>query len=466
MNQLTVQWVEAGQRYSRTISDQQPSKNPGTIRIGRDPAKCDLLISDPTVSGLHVEIFFDPTSQLPYLRNLRESNPPLVDNQQLVQGEIPLQQGSVIRLGQVTLTVSQIQSSLVAGTQGLPATQNVAGQIPLLRSSGEYNATPLPTDQEAFASLPPTQESVSEVSLSQLIPIVSTGKDLTKKGNLIPGIVTVILVVLLFTAVGVPVLFNLLMALGLGLGAFYYIYRLCGKYKPWWILLAAGFVTVILLIIPPFFQIFVLVFRLILPGRITDEPVGLISTFIRFFFGAGLLEELLKAVPVFGALWLGLKVKSPLQEKIGVWEPLDGILLASASALAFTLIETLGEYVPGIVMDVSSEFGEGAGELLGLHLLIPRVLGSIAGHMAYSGYFGYFIGLSVMKPRQRWRILFIGYITSSLLHALWNTMGSTNYFLLVLVGVASYAFLVAAILKARQLSPTRSENFVTGIPSS
>jgi RsiW-degrading membrane proteinase PrsW (M82 family) len=231
-------------------------------------------------------------------------------------------------------------------------------------------------------------------------------------------------------------------------------------------LLAAGFVTVILLIIPPFFQIFVWVFRSILPGQITDEPVGLISTFIGFFFGAGLLEELLKAVPVFGALWLGLKVKSPLQEKIGVWEPLDGILLASASALAFTLIETLGEYVPGIVMDVSSEFGEGAGELLGLHLLIPRVLGSIAGHMAYSGYFGYFIGLSVMKPRQRWRILFIGYITSSLLHALWNTMGSTNYFLLVLVGVASYAFLVAAILKARQLSPTRSENFVTGIPSS
>jgi RsiW-degrading membrane proteinase PrsW (M82 family) len=33
--------------------------------------------------------------------------------------------------------------------------------------------------------------------------------------------------------------------------------------------------------------------------------------------------------------------------------------------------------------------------------------------------------------------------------------------LLVVVGVLSYAFLMAAILKARVLSPTRSQNFAT-----
>jgi RsiW-degrading membrane proteinase PrsW (M82 family) len=32
---------------------------------------------------------------------------------------------------------------------------------------------------------------------------------------------------------------------------------------------------------------------------------------------------------------------------------------------------------------------------------------------------------------------------------------------LVVVGVLSYAFLMAAILKARALSPTRSQNFAT-----
>jgi RsiW-degrading membrane proteinase PrsW (M82 family) len=57
--------------------------------------------------------------------------------------------------------------------------------------------------------------------------------------------------------------------------------------------------------------------------------------------------------------------------------------------------------------------GAEAGELLGLQLLIPRILGEVAGHLAYSGYFGYFIGLSVLKPSRRWQILAIGYMTAA-----------------------------------------------------
>jgi RsiW-degrading membrane proteinase PrsW (M82 family) len=94
-------------------------------------------------------------------------------------------------------------------------------------------------------------------------------------------------------------------------------------------------------------------------------------------------------------------------------------------------------------------------------LLIPRVLGSVVGHMAYSGYFGYFIGLSVIKPSQRWQILVIGYICAAVLHALWNSTGFVSPLLLAVVGVLSYAFLASAILKARVLSPTRSQNFAT-----
>jgi len=44
---------------------------------------------------------------------------------------------------------------------------------------------------------------------------------------------------------------------------------------------------------------------------------------------------------------------------------------------------------------------------------------------------------------------------------LWNAMGSVSPFILALVGILSYAFLGAAILKARTLSPTRSQNFAT-----
>ena len=34
--------------------------------------------------------------------------------------------------------------------------------------------------------------------------------------------------------------------------------------------------------------------------------------------------------------------------------------------------------------------------------------------MAYSGYFGYFIGLAVIRPEQRWKILGIGLVSASL----------------------------------------------------
>ncbi|NEO01700.1 MAG: PrsW family intramembrane metalloprotease, partial [Moorea sp. SIO3I7] len=185
------------------------------------------------------------------------------------------------------------------------------------------------------------------------------------------------------------------------------------------------------------------------------------TLFIRMFFGAGLMEELLKAIPVLGLYALGQLLRTPWRERIGVWEPLDGILLGTASGVGFTLVETLGQYVPNIIDDVILPTTELDGHLLGLQLLIPRVLGSVAGHMAYSGYFGYFIGLSVLKPRKRWQIIGIGYLNASALHALWNAMGYVNSILLAIVGVVSYVFLTAAILKARALSPTRSQNFAT-----
>jgi len=118
-------------------------------------------------------------------------------------------------------------------------------------------------------------------------------------------------------------------------------------------------------------------------------------------------------------------------------------------------VETLGQYVPTILDDVTLQATSANADvntLVGMHLLIPRILGSVSGHMAYSGYFGYFIGLSVLKPKHRWKILAIGYLSASLLHALWNTTGYINPVILALVGILSYAFLTASILKAKAIS--------------
>ena len=129
INQLTLGWTEAGVRKTQTIQNGQPTKNPGTVRLGRDPIKCDVVFSHSSVSGLHVEIFFNQELQEYVVRNLRESNPPLVDGKFLVKGEARLRSDSHIHLGQVEIDVVSISATAVA----IP--QTVLLSAPVVQSS-------------------------------------------------------------------------------------------------------------------------------------------------------------------------------------------------------------------------------------------------------------------------------------------------------------------------------------------
>ncbi|PZD71961.1 hypothetical protein C1752_04339 [Acaryochloris thomasi RCC1774] len=106
MNELTLQWREQDRFKTQAIGDQHPSREPGVVRLGRDPARCDIVLHDRSVSGLHVELFWQQ-SQF-YLRNLRASNPPVIDQTPLPDGECSLRQGSKICLGRMELTVTAI----------------------------------------------------------------------------------------------------------------------------------------------------------------------------------------------------------------------------------------------------------------------------------------------------------------------------------------------------------------------
>jgi predicted component of type VI protein secretion system len=108
MNELTLQWQEAGQQKTKTIREQQPSKHYGVIRIGRDHGDCDLVLQHPTVSRSHVEIFFDQKQHSFCLRNLKVGNPPKIDGKPLIQGEVMLKQGSRIKLGEQEMMVIAI----------------------------------------------------------------------------------------------------------------------------------------------------------------------------------------------------------------------------------------------------------------------------------------------------------------------------------------------------------------------
>lgn len=408
--------------------------------IGREPKLCQLALDSVRygeVSRQHVKFLTVPASNgdlLWQVCDLNSANGTYVNNQPLA-GCRTLQGGDRISLGR-------------NGPQFV----------------FEYGPAQIP-DRPPVAlgmSRPSVPVGADALSLSQLLPIMSTGRDLRTKAYLIPGAITVLFVVLLFIANGNPELFKTVLAVYLAGGAYYFIYQLCGKHKAWWLLLGSALLTIVLLL-SPVLPLFILVFRGILPGSVPEDigSLSIMELFVRMFFGAGLMEELLKAIPIFLLMGIGNQLRSPQREQIGIWEPLDGILIGTASAVGFTLFETLGQYVPDIVNSVTLQAGKDFGELVGLHLLIPRIIGSVAGHMAYSGYFGYFIGLSILKPRSRWTILAIGYLSSSLLHALWNSTGVINLLLLAVIGVVSYAFLTAAILKARELSPTRSQNFAT-----
>ncbi len=442
------------------------------VKIGRDHS-CHIALDSRVHTGVsrrHAKVTQDESqSSCWQIEDLGSSNGTYVNGER-VEIARALREGDRISLGLQgpkfvfeTIFAGQSQSRLTTSTSmHTDLSIRHATAEPGRLFSSFNGITPEGWQTSSFQAAHTAFPTSNSVTFSQLFPIVSTGKDLTHKAYLFPGIVTVMFVVLLFISIGSVALFNIVLSAYLASGAYYFVYQLCGKHKPWWSLLGAGLITAVLMS-SPVLQLFIFVFRELLPGAIPAEAesMNLGVLLLQMLFGAGLMEELLKAVPLLLFAWIGSLGRSPKSRQWGLREPLDGILLGTASAVGFTLMETLGQYVPAIVSDVNFHASGMNQDLLGLQLLIPRILGSVSGHMAYSGYLGYFIGLSILKPKHRWRILLTGYLTASMLHALWNTTGFVHPAVLALVGMLSYAFLVAAILKARTLSPTRSQNFAT-----
>jgi len=158
--ELTLEWVESGLSRSEQILPNQPSKNPGTVRIGRDPQRCDIVLPDSSVSGLQAEVYYQAASQSFYVRSLRQTNPPLVNGQPITTGEVSLGQGSTLTLGRVVLNA---KVSAIPG--GLPPTEvsSSAAGVPPTTVSSPYsgNAAPLsssPSPTPYYPSQPSDQQ--------------------------------------------------------------------------------------------------------------------------------------------------------------------------------------------------------------------------------------------------------------------------------------------------------------------
>lgn len=442
-----------------------------TVSIGRDPL-CEMSIDAiryTTVSRRHAEIrpvttVDESMGERWWLCDLNSSNGTFINEQKLVGCQV-LQPGDRIVLGQQgpEYVFELLQGDGPRGVKQSGEPSAVFNQR-VSHDSATEESRWLPNMRSLRQTVEPKRsiEMDDRVTMTQLFPIFSTGLDITRKAYIFPALVTITAVVAMFLVVGRPSLFNGILAGYLGLAAYYRVYQLCGKPKVWWVLLATGLMTVFLLR-SPVFLLFVKVFREVLPGAMpkANEPINVMN----MFFGAGLMEELIKALPLFFICLLGVGRSTRWRDRYGIREPLDGILFGTASAMGFTLLETMGQYVPEIQnMALQAGIGVPDAQTQGLQLLIARLLGSIAGHMAYSGYFGYAIGLCVLKPDRIWLTLLSGYLTAATLHTLWNSVGGlpiVGPFALAAIGLLSYALLAAAILKARTLSPNRDRNFAT-----
>ncbi len=348
---------------------------------------------------------------------------------------------------------------------------------------------------------------------SQLIPIVAKWRELGKRSNFAP----VLFCIAAFFAMTIPGASDpitipirtvdgagyidprnwiytswslIIVGLFLTLASLSMVYTMVGKRKSWWVMLGAMSFTAYFLW---FFKVdhdFVWLYNLFhldLAGGEPDSKLPFIALFVQYFLGAGFFEETVKALPCL-ALVLAARHMSPqLRATAGVEEPLDGILIGAASGGGFAIVETLSQYIPHYLANqwILASFGNTpiltalqtlvqmngqqllqaiqAGSKImttgiGFYPLILRSIDLAFGHMAYAGYFGYFIGLSVIKPGQRWKILGIGLVSASIPHALWDTVADKELGAPIEAGVAllAFAILAAAVLKAREISPNRT----------
>ncbi len=117
MYKLTLEWMEGNQERSQTFTSTSHTKQRGAIRIGRDRDQCDLVLSENerSLSRLHVEIFFNTSTNKFWVRNLtREQllakrNPVIVDGQKILEEEAPVKVGSQIQLGKILLKIRAIE---------------------------------------------------------------------------------------------------------------------------------------------------------------------------------------------------------------------------------------------------------------------------------------------------------------------------------------------------------------------
>jgi RsiW-degrading membrane proteinase PrsW (M82 family) len=254
----------------------------------------------------------------------------------------------------------------------------------------------------------------------------------------------------------------------------YYINQMSGRARSGLLQALVSFITVWLLT-SRFWDYWYDLFYFVIPAQNLEKSSNALAVIAGNVLGTGLCEEGFKALPLMGLALVSVAfaflsgrtrgrlsaLLSGVTEHFGLREPLDGIVLGAASGSGFFIYETLVQYVPKVI-------DKGAFE--GLVLLLARGLPELTAHSAYSGLFGYFIGLSVLRPGMAVLLIPLGWLSAAVLHGAWD---ATNHLVTsaligvsvhVVIGVLSYALLAGAIFKARDISPSFAARCPQALP--
>jgi RsiW-degrading membrane proteinase PrsW (M82 family) len=274
--------------------------------------------------------------------------------------------------------------------------------------------------------------SGGDISRADLLPFLTSFRELRRRTFLWPGVTLAVFTaaLLILAATDNETGFFWCLAGLISLGNLFLIYLWCGKKMPF----------------PYMILIAVVAFALdatLSPLVIAAE--GAVPSLI----APGIIEESVKSLPVIIVLAAGMLLSHPLQREYGLREPLDGIILAAASATGFAFLETMFIYVPKYGALIST----------------PRLLINMFSHIAYGGSFGYFIGLAALRHRRAIPAAIavaIGFALANLLHDLWDAMRFYGGGLAimspihqVIIAVVCFVVLGSLIMKARELSPER-----------
>jgi RsiW-degrading membrane proteinase PrsW (M82 family) len=327
--------------------------------------------------------------------------------------------------------------------------------------------------QPVSSSEPPLQ-----VTRSVVFPLLG-GRSTWGREHLLPIFVTVCVAMALMVLLPAPsatasdeirqvwVIFYTL-AVYIAFLVAYYVNQMCGRPKRLWVLAVVALATALLMGSPLWPHWYVLFYNVI-PGDRWESSSNLVAQLAGWWFGTGLCEEGFKALPLIGLALLGAglgflsrrthgrpsRIWASLRKHIGLCGPRDGIVLGVASGAGFFITETLGQYVPKMM----GEFKHVGGQAFnGLLLLLGRGLPDLTGHSAYSGLFGYFIGLSVLRPKMAIYLLPLGWLSAAALHGAWDATGNmiANSFvqlaIWLILALLSYGLLGGAIFKADDIS--------------